>query len=238
MKIRSSLPFVLVLALAAPVAASTAAPTTAPSNGVTVAKKKRSYCAAQAKQRKASSVAKVKSQKFFLFTNKRKNEYFYCSESPKRSGTIASSEGIAKTSQLRAVKGNCAVFYSEMKPGVPFDAGTKWLRSLPYSVLAKRSKFSTQRRIGLKADVVKLSQIKLAKNCVYTATFTVNGTPQLVVDSAGRYASYGAFRQFDLTGASDAELKAVKITPGARGSATITWTQAGVAKNYDVTPTN
>lgn len=224
---RTTLVALLVASIALPVGASA-------HDAASAKKKKRSYCAAQAKQLKATSVAKVKSQKFFLFTNKKKTEYIYCSESPKRSGAISVSDGVAKTSQLRAVKGNCAVFYSETKTGVPFDAGTKWLRSLPYSVLAKRLKFSTQRRIGLKTDVVKLIEIKLAKNCVYTATFKVNGAPKLVIDSTGRYSNYGDYREFDLTGATDAELKAVKIKPGARGAATITWTQAGIAKSFEL----
>jgi hypothetical protein len=209
-------------------------PVAASAHEASTAKKKRSYCSGVAKKQKARGVGKVKSQKFFLFTNKRKNEYLYCGESPKRYGSISSSDGIAVTSQLRAVKGNCALFYSETKPGVAFSAGQKWLRMLSYATLAKRSTSSIQRRIGLKDDVVKPIASTLSKNCVYAATYRVNGVPRLVVDGIGRYASFDEFREFELTSASDSELRSVKVKPGARGTATISWTQGGVANSHTI----
>lgn len=234
MKTRYLLLAGLTFALAAPTTLALAAPgQDAPSRSATIAKKKPSYCAKQAKRLKAKSVAKVKSQKFFLYTNKKQTEYVYCSESPKRTGAISVADGIAKTSNLKAVKGNCAIFYSTKKPGIAFDADGKWLRMLPYGALRKGG-YSLQRKIGGNGVPVKIEGISLSKNCVYAAAYTVNGVPMLAAEGIGRYSSFNEFQQLTLTGASAAELRAVKITAGKRGAATVSWTQAGVPKSIEI----
>lgn len=224
---KSLAPLVALLAVAVVVAA--------PQEDV-AAKKKASYCAAKAKKLKAKSAAKAASAKFFVYTNKRNNEYIWCSESPKTSGVIAASEGIQTTSHLRAVKGNCAIWRLTMKPGVPFDAGSTWLKIVPYTALRKGAKFSIQRRLAPKTDTINFEGIALSKNCVFAAAYTVNGAAKLAIDGVGKSASFDSFTTLDVTGASPAELRAVKVLSLGGSSARITWSQGGVAKSHDFAP--
>jgi hypothetical protein len=234
MKARIAICSLLILALAVPVAASTAASDSA----VTIAKKKRkkaTYCQKKGKKAKAKLFGRVKSAKFFLYTTKRPTEYMFCSESPKFKGAIAAWDGIKKTSHLRAVKNNCAIFYTEGKPGTSWDSESKELKIIGAKYFRRGSKFAKQTHastLGFKADTVTLESLSLSKNCVYAAGLVKNGVPTLRVSGIGDFPYQGQVTR-EIPGATTAELKAIKITVVAAGLVQVTWSQAGVAKTLD-----
>jgi hypothetical protein len=238
MRTRSLLIAILALALMAPVAVSA----TTPAGNAVVAKKKKkaSYCAKAAKKKKARAAGKVKSAKFFLYTVKSPSGYLFCSESPKFNGTISISEGIQKTSHLRARKNNCAVFYSEEKDDGSSRSGEKALRMVSAKYFRKGSKLGKQTHasiLGAKQDVIAMEGLALSSNCVFAAGYTVNGKPTLSVAGTGDFAYQGHIRR-DIPGATAAELKAVKITVVSPGAVQVSWTQAGVPKTLDYPGTN
>lgn len=237
MKSRLALSALLTLALAVslPVAASTARPG---SSDATVAKKKATYCSKKAKKEKAAkfrAISKVKSQKAYLYINKRKTEYLFCSESPKFTATVSRWEGIAKTGKLLAVRNNCAVFYSETKPGSGLDNGVKEVVTIPYKYFRKNSDLPPQlysTRLGFKEDVLSLQRLTLSKNCVWVAGYVENNVPTIAIAGAGDFP-YQGFRERTMPGMTIPELKAIGTTILAPGSVRVSWTQNGVPKSDD-----
>jgi hypothetical protein len=245
MKIRSSLPLVLILALTAPIAASTAAPTTEAGNGVTVAKKKKkkTWCQKQSESMKYRDIKKVKfkrigkqdKQKAWLYRSNYKTEYLFCSESPKFATELSYSEGIAKTGKLLAVRNNCAVFYSESKPGPSSDNGVKEVVTIPYKYFRKSSKLPEQYstvRLGFKEDSVALQSLTLSQNCVWVAGYVKNGMPTIAIVGAGDFPYHG-FREREMPGMTIPELKAITTTVLAADAVRVNWTQNGVPKSDD-----
>lgn len=232
MKSRLTLTLLLMSALLVPVAIASAAP----DKSVVVAKKKKlSYCAKQAKKNKAKLKASVKSAKFFLYTKKRPTEYFFCSESPKFTGFIASWEGIKTTSHLRAVRNNCAVFYTETPPGTSRDAGVKSLKVISARFFRRGAVKQTHAsQLGSKEEAVTLQQVALSSNCIYAAAYKVNGVSTLTVGGAGNLLFSGRVKRAIPT-ASDAELKNVKVVATGATTAQVQWTEGGVAKSLDYT---
>lgn len=234
MKFRFLISLLLLTAFFVPAAISAAAPDTT----VVVAKKKKkklSYCAKQAQKKKAKAKASVKSAKFFLYTKKRPDEYFFCSEAPKFSGSIAAWAGIKTTSHLRAVKNNCAVFFSETKQGPGYDDGAKYLKVVSAKYFRKGSKLAKQThasRLGDKTETVSLQEVALSKNCVYAAAFKLNGVSTLVISGAGDFGYTGRVER-SIPAASDAELKNVKVVATSATSAQVQWTEGGAPKTYD-----
>lgn len=235
MKPRLLLLSVLTLALAAPIAVSAETPSAAPSQQAQIAKKKLSYCQKKGKKEKGKFVGKVKKAKFFLYTTKRPTSYFFCSESPKFSGEIAAWEGIKKTSHLRAVKNNCAVFYSEEKPGTGMFTGEKELKIVPAKFFRKGAAQRGQTQasvLGKKDETVSLESLELTSNCVIVGGYFLNGAPMLTVAGSGDFPYQGHVRRA-IPGATAAELKAIKVNVVSPTAVQVTWTQGGVAKTLD-----
>ncbi len=236
MKTRLLLPIVLILALAAPVAISTAAHNDAePQAQIAKKKRKQTWCQKKGKSAKGKLVSKVKAAKFFLYTTKRPTEYFFCSESHKFTGTIAEWGGIKKTSHVRAVKKNCAVFFSESKRGSGWDAGAKYLKVIPYKFFRKGSKYPKQTQagqLGAKDDAVTVYSVSLAKNCVVAVAYAKNGVPTLRITGVGDFGYQGWVTR-EIPGATIAELKKVRVVYNNKDSATVKWTQGGVPNTYD-----
>jgi len=230
MKLRSLILALALLALAVPVAIASSDST----QPASISKKKKSYCEKKIKLAKATLKSKVKSAKFYLAINKRFGIYVFCSESPKFSGTIAGFDGIKKTSHLRAVKNNCAIFYSESKQGSGWDAGSKELKIVSAKFFKKGAVKQTNGSIlGRKDEKVSLASLSLAKNCVFAAGYYLDGVPTISIAGIGNFP-YGGFYDRPIVGASAAELKSIKVKYISKTAAQITWSQAGVPKvlNY------
>lgn len=233
MKSRFAVPALALLALAIPVAANAGSA----EEPASAAKKKLSYCQKQGKSKKGKLFGKVKDAKFFLYTKKKPTEYFFCSESPKYSGTIEAWDGIKKTSNLKAVKNNCAIFYTEGTPTTDLYSGEKELKIVAAKFFKKGAVKQTQGSvIGKKDETVSLESLSLAKNCVFAAGYMLNGVPTLKTAGIGNFP-YQGFVTRTLTGATAAELKAVKVTMTSATSATVSWTQGGVPKSLNYTAT-
>lgn len=249
MKTRLALPLFLILALAAPVAASVASPS---DNTASVAKKKKkaTWCEKKVKSqikydKKAYGVktsykrlAIVKSMKFSLYTRRIKkrpaDEYFFCSELPKFTGVVAESYGINKTSHVRAVKNNCALWYTEQAKSTRYDSNWKYIKIVPYKFFRKGSKYPKQTqatRLGTTDEVISVKNIAVAKNCVWAVGYTKNGAPSIAINASGDFADPGLV-ELSAPGATDAELKAIKVTYDSATRATVSWNQAGVPKTY------
>lgn len=230
----------LALAVAAPVAASSAA---SGDSTATIAKKKKSktgaWCAKQAKKDKPAkfrAISKVKSQKAFLYRDKYKTNYLFCSESPKFTATVTAWEGIAKTSKLLAVRNNCAVFYSELKPGTDRDNGTKEVVMIPYKYFRKNSKLPKQLNkaiLGDKEDSVSLQDLALSKNCVWVAGYVENNVPTIAIMGTGDFPDTGGFLERTKPSMTADELKSIKTTVTGPGSVNVSWTENGVPKSVD-----
>ncbi len=232
MNTRLIIALTLALALLTPVAISAAA--SSPKQA-TVAKKKLSYCQKKGKAAKGTLFSKVKAAKFFLYIQKGKRDYFFCSESPKYTGQIAEWAGIKKTSHLRAVKNNCAIFFSESKQGPGYDDGAKYLKIVSAQYFRKGSKLPKQTsasRLGTKDQTVTLQSLTVAKNCVYAAGYTLNGVSTILMAGTGDFGYTGRIER-SIPAASAAELKAIKVTYNSATSSTISWTEAGVPKSFE-----
>lgn len=233
MKLRLVLLAIFALALAVP--SGIAVADTEGASTVTTAKKKKklSYCQKKGKTAKGKLVGKVKSAKFFLYTTKRPTEYFFCSESPKYSSGIAEWSGIKKTSHLRAVKNNCAIFFSESKQGSGINDGAKYLKIIPAKFFRKGSSYAKQTqaaRLGTKAEAVELVTLDLAKNCVFAAGYLKNGVPYMQIVGTGDFP-YGGQKEAPIAGATAADLKNIKVTADSPTQATITYTAGGVPRS-------
>lgn len=230
MKLRLVLLAMLALALTVPSAIAVAAG----DHEATAAKKKKlSYCQKKGKSEKGKLFGKVKSAKFFLYTTKRPTEYFFCSESPKYTGSIAAWEGIKKTSHLRAVKNNCALFFSESKQGSDINDGAKYLKIVPAKFFRKGSTYPKQTqaaRLGTKEEAVELVTLGLSSNCVFAAGYTKNGVPYMQIAGIGDFP-YGGFKAAPIAGATAADLKNIKVTADSPTQATITYTAGGVPRS-------
>lgn len=250
MKIHSSLPLILILALAlcAPVAISTAQ--SGGGDGAIIAKKKKkkTWCQKQSESMKYRDIKKVKfkrigkqdKQKAWLYRSNYKTEYIFCSESPKFATELSYSEGIAKTGKLLAVRNNCAVFYSETKPGSGFDNGVKEVVTIPYKYFRKSSKLPAQYnpvRLGFKEDTVSLQSLTLSKNCVWVAGYVENGVPTIAIMGVGDFPYQGLIERTK-PGMTIPELKAITTTVLAADAVRVNWTQNGVPKSEDYPGTN
>lgn len=232
MKLRS-LTLVLALALLA-LAVPLAIASPDASHQASISKKKQSYCQKKIKLAKAKLKSKDKAAKFYLAISKNKTSYVFCSESPKFSGTIAEFDGIKKTSHLRAVKNNCAIFYSESKQGSGWDAGAKELKIVSAKFFKKGAVKQTNGSIiGKKDETVSMASLSLSKNCVFAAGYFLNGVPTISIAGIGDFP-YGGFYDRPIPGASAAELKSIKINYVSKTAVQVTWSQAGVPKvlNY------
>jgi hypothetical protein len=234
MKSRYLLPLLLILALCVPIAMAAAAPSGS-DNAVSIAKKKKkkklTWCQKKAKAKKGAKLfGKVSSAKFFLYVEKGKYGYFFCSESPKFTGGIGESDGIKKTSFLRAVKGKCAMFYSESKPGSGYDAGAKYFKAVAAQDFRRGgAKFTTASRVGTKDEVVSMRSVTLAKNCVYAAGYTLDGVVRMKIGGLGPFP-FHAHPDAPIAGGVEADLKNIKIVATTADSATIRYTANGVEK--------
>jgi len=232
MKLRS-LTLVLALALLA-LAVPLAVASPDASHQASTSKKKKSYCQKKISKEKGKSTRKVKSAKFYLAITKRPTEYFFCSEAQKFSGSIAAWDGIKKTSHLRAVKNNCAIFYSESKKGSSFDSGYKSLKIVEAKQFKKGAVNQTfASNLGKSDEKVSLVSLTLAKNCVFAAGYVLDGVPMISIAGIGNFP-YGGFYDRPIVGASVAELKSIKVKYISKVAAQVTWTQGGVPKalNY------
>lgn len=226
MRTRILLSVVLALFVAVPLASSSFA-----SGGdAVVAKKKKklSYCPGKAKKAKAKLKARVKSAKFFLYTTRRPSEYLFCAESPKFNGWIAAWEGIKATSHVRAVRNNCAVFYSQ--------TGTeKSIKIVPFKFFRRGSKLPKQTQassLNNTGQQVDFHQLVLASNCVSASTYVVDGAPTLSVMGHGDFEYQGRARH-SIAGASVAEMKAVKVVATSPTTAQVQITVGGVPRTID-----
>ena len=231
MRTRTLLLVLALAALAIPLAAG--ASSAAPDHQTSAAKKKRSYCEKKIKKQKGSHTKKVKSAKFFLAVTKRPTEYFFCSESPKFSGSISAWDGIKKTKYLRAVKKNCAIFYTEAKSNSASDSGEKKLNIVAAKYFKKGAvKQTFSSRLGEKDDSVSLASLSLSKNCVFAAGYVLNGKPMIEIAGIGNFP-YQGFYEKALPNASVSELKKIKITVTSKTSVQVSWTQGGVPTTLD-----
>lgn len=231
MKIRSLTVIALLTLLAVPAVAVSAA-----SHQGEVAKKKKklSYCQKKGKQVKGKSVGKVKSAKFFLYTTKRPIEYFFCSESPKFSGRIQAWDGIKKTSSLRAVRNNCAIFYSEGKPSSSTFSGEKELKIVSTKYFRKGSEYPKQTsatRLGTKDETVSLGKLALSTNCVYAVGFVRDGKIFMKIAGIGDFPSQWIL-EAPIAGASAGDLKSISVAATSSSSATVNYTVGGAARSF------
>lgn len=243
MKIRLLITAVLALALAIPATAAVARDS---GNTAVIAKKKKkkkTWCQKQSESMKYRDIKKVKfkrvgkqdKQKAWLYRSNYKTEYLFCSESPKFATELSYSEGIAKTGKLLAVRNNCAVFYSESKPGSGSDNGIKEVMVIPYKYFRKSSKLPAQYsavRLGFKEDSVSLQSLTLSKNCVLVAGYVKNGMPMITTMGVGDFP-YQGLREREMPGMTIPELKAITTTVLSADAVRVSWTQNGVPKSDD-----
>lgn len=214
---------------------STVSVAATPDQAASVAKKKKkklSYCQKAAKKNKATKLnAHVKKAKFFLYTSKRFRSYFFCSESPKFTGTIAEFQTTNfKASHVRAVRGKCAAFYS-------FNSETgKELKTISFRNFRRGAQRQTNASVlGRKIDKFDFHSLSLAPNCMLAAAYRLNDTPVIRVDTLPQLG-FAAREQIIATGATDAELKKVKISNPTPLTALVTWTQGGVPQQLNYAP--
>lgn len=250
MPTRIALALLAALTITVPVATATAG-SSQDSQSVAVAKKKATWCDKRVKQRAKRDtksfkrrvtykrVGFVKAAKFSLYTRRiakrTADEYFFCSEAPKFNGGIAAWSGIKKTSSVKAVKNNCAVFYSETKDGTYQSDGQTRINIIPYHFFRKSSKYPPQTNaatLGMKGEKVALASLQLTKNCVLAATYTVNGAAKLLVAGVGDFP-YQGFHNRDLTGATLADMKSLSISVTGPGSVLVKWTNAGAPQQLE-----
>lgn len=252
---------VLILALTVPVAGAVAG-----NDGSTTAtiaakkkkkkkKKKLTWCEKKVqtftkvdKRKKIKSsykrVSNLKSAKFSLYTKryprfyKIPTEYLACSESHRFTAMITAWSGIEKTSHVRAVRNNCAVFFSKSKNSKDPDDGWSRVEQISYRYFRKGSKLPPQTHadvLGRRNEKVVIGKLLLSSNCVLATTYTVNGTPKIVITGLGDFPERGYWER-DLPGASAADLKSLKVTVQSKTSTLISWTVNGSAQSLVYTP--
>lgn len=176
----------------------------------------------------------VKAAKFSLYTRRygkrTPHEYFACSEAPRFATTVTAWSGIHRTSHIRAVKNNCAVFFNTTKKGKSWDDGASQLKLISYHYFRKGSKYPPQTgatTLGKKGESFRLSNVVLDKNCVFAASYTVNGEQKIQFSALGDFV-YKGFVERSMAGATAAEMKSIKVTPVSKTSSLISYTVNGV----------
>lgn len=248
MNTRLLIAFTLVLSLAVPVGLATAKTNDPATVTAAAKKKKQTWCQKKVKEQTRSDkksykrtvtykrVGAVKSAKFSLyarkFKGKRADQYFICSESPKFTTNVSAWSGIVRTSHVRAVGKNCAIFFTETKKGSYWSDGAKEINIIDYKYFRKNSKYPPQTSsttLGNKDAKVKVERIKLSKNCVMAASYTVDGAPKLQIAGLGDFP-YQGFRTIDLPGATAAELRSLNVKIDAKNSVLVTYKKNGVTQ--------
>ncbi|MGK2877596.1 MAG: hypothetical protein ACSLFF_03310 [Solirubrobacterales bacterium] len=207
----------LIVAIAVPSAVMASQPDTA-----TTVKKKRTYC-----QRTGASIKaklKAKSKRFYVYLEKGGSIILICQDKPKFYGEFSIGTGDT-VSTLRVSTKRCAVVKVTGKTHNP----QLYLFSFA-DFLAKNGQASIYTS-GFGQPSASIEQVALSRNCVAATAERVNGVPGIAVQGTSAFGYTGTLRPPISPNMTDNELAAVKIF-GTGASATVSWTEAGVAKTY------
>lgn len=187
------------------------------------AKKKKTYCQKQGSSAKAK--LKMKRNGFYVFLEKSKYSFMICQDKPKFRASFSLPARGDKMSQLRVIKKKCAVFAARGSSHNPqvfrFD----------FKNFTSNNGQASVYEVGYNQGPSTLLSLGLSSNCVSAYGQRVNGVPGISVQGLGTFGYTGLVSAPVGKDATDKELAAAKIA-GSADSATVTWTEAGVAKSF------